>query len=93
MRVASELNVRFRANKTGLSPLTVFIPIVPERSLCCTSFLLACAPEVSCLAIVLSLLVPHLCLSFGASGRLCFGNVAFPGHLLLHFVVVVIGSL
>ena len=50
MRVTSELNVRFRANKTGLSPLTVFIPIVPERSLCCTSFFFTCAPEVLCLA-------------------------------------------
>ena len=61
------------ARMTGWNQTVVFLLTLTRRFLCCSSFSV-------CFVIVCS-----TSLSFGASGRLCFVIVAFPGYLYLYF--------
>ena len=51
-------------------------------------FFFVCASVVAYVMFVLSLFAPHLSF-FGASGRLCFVIVAFPGYLHLYILLKV----
>ena len=89
-----ELRVMFHASKTGLStpwpaphphPTSVFLLTIPRRFLCCSSSLF-----VRLWFHMWRLCRPYLfliCLSFGASGGLCFVIVAFPGYRHLYFLI------
>ena len=83
-RTASELKIKIRASKTSLRPFNSLI--VSRRFLCCTSSLF-----VRIWVNMWSLYCSYLILispSFGASGRLCFVIVAFPGYRHLYFCIL-----